>query len=88
MEPEVLPWAERVGGPETFAVMGRALDVAINEQHSAQSANPPDFARISQLDRVRSSLKINGLFSSRSSTSTVCPNRNGPSRSHSYICAG
>jgi len=57
MEPEVLPWAERVGGPETFAVMGRALDVAINEQHSAQSANPPDFARISQLDRVRSSLE-------------------------------
>lgn len=56
IEHQVVPWAERVGGPETLATMGTALDAATIAQRSAESAHPRDIAKISQLDRLRSSL--------------------------------
>jgi hypothetical protein len=57
IQPDVLPWAERVGGPETLALLTKALSNAEAEQRSAERAEHPDFGKISQLDRVRSSLE-------------------------------
>ena len=48
--------AARVGGPETLAVLRRALDAIKHGQQSAERANPPDFIRISQLDKLRSAI--------------------------------
>lgn len=57
IQAEILPWAERVGGPQTLAVLRSELVTVTREQRAAESTNSPDFTKVSQLDRVRSSLE-------------------------------
>lgn len=56
-EHDVVPWAERLGGAQTLVVLIKALHAITAQQRAAEAETPPDFSRISQFDRLRSSLE-------------------------------